>query len=248
MTDSTSPAPLHLQNIHKFYPGVTALDGVDFAVQAGEIRALVGKNGAGKSTLIRIACGLEQPDRGKLLIQGKEVHFRGPAHARALGIEIVSQELNLVPRMNVAENISLGRWTKRGGRIDYRALRQIAVEALARLDVVIDPSLPLAELSPLSSSWSKSRKHCPGTPPFSCWMNQLPACPSPKSILCLPPCGALPVRVSPSSMCPTVSQRSAKSPARSQSFAMAGWSALPHFRRLASRTSLRRWWVGRSNW
>lgn len=144
----TRTTPLKLENIYKFYPGVTALERVDFSVEAGEVRALLGKNGAGKSTLIRIACGLEKPDKGKIYVHGKAVEFKGPADARAFGIEIVSQELNIIPWLDVAENISLGRYPKRMGRIDYKAMRRLAVESLARLDVEIDPTLPLTELSP----------------------------------------------------------------------------------------------------
>ncbi|MCB9458461.1 MAG: sugar ABC transporter ATP-binding protein [Anaerolineaceae bacterium] len=140
--------PLRLENISKFYPGVIALNEVDFSIEAGEVRALLGKNGAGKSTLIRMACGLEKPDKGTIYINGERVEFRGPADARNYGIEIVSQELNLVPWMDVAENISIGRWPKRIGGIDYKAMRQLAVEALARLDVQIDPTLPVSRLSP----------------------------------------------------------------------------------------------------
>lgn len=144
---TTTPA-LELLGICKYYPGVTALEGVDFSIQPGEIRALVGKNGAGKSTLMRIACGLEAPDHGTIHIQGKPVELKSPADARDLGIEIVSQELNVVPWLDVAENISLGRWTKRRGAIDYKEMRRVAVAALARLDVEIDPTLPLSQLSP----------------------------------------------------------------------------------------------------
>ncbi|MBN8595586.1 MAG: sugar ABC transporter ATP-binding protein [Anaerolineae bacterium] len=144
----TAIPALELKHIYKFYPGVTALEQVDFAIQPGEIRALVGKNGAGKSTLIRLACGLEKPDQGTIAIRGKQVHLNSPADARNLGIEIVSQELNLVPWMDVAENIALGRWIKRRGRIDYAELRRRAVAALARLDVEIDPHMPLIRLSP----------------------------------------------------------------------------------------------------
>lgn len=118
------------------------------AAEAGEVRALLGKNG-GKSTLIRLACGLERPDKGSITIHGKAVEFKTPSDARAFGIEIVSQELNLVPWLDVAENISLGRYPKRFGRIDYKVtVRRLAVELLARLDIEIDPSLPLSRLSP----------------------------------------------------------------------------------------------------
>ena len=148
-TDQIPQTPaLELKNIHKSYPGVTALEQVNFAINPGEIRALVGKNGAGKSTLIRIACGLEKPDQGTITIRGQQVRLHSPGEARSLGIEIVSQELNLVPWMDVAENIGLGRWVKRSGGIDYRELQRKAVSALARLDVEIDPTIPVARLSP----------------------------------------------------------------------------------------------------
>ncbi len=140
-------AALTLQNIHKFYPGVIALEQVDFSLQPGEVRALLGKNGAGKSTLIRIACGLEKPDEGQIYIRGKQVDMRNPAEARALGIEMVSQELNVEPWLSVAENISLGNWPKRAGRIDTEEMRRRANDALGRLDVAIDPDLPLFQLS-----------------------------------------------------------------------------------------------------
>ena len=76
----TNKDALTLKNIHKFYPGVVALDQVDFSMQPGEVRALLGKNGAGKSTLIRIACGLEKPDEGEIYIRGKHVELKSPAH------------------------------------------------------------------------------------------------------------------------------------------------------------------------
>ena len=104
---------ISLQGIHKFYPGVVALDNVDFSVKPGEVRALLGKNGAGKSTLVRIACGLEIPDKGSLHLKGQQVVFKNPHDARERGVEIVSQELNVVPYLNIAENIALGRWIKK---------------------------------------------------------------------------------------------------------------------------------------
>lgn len=143
----TTVAALSLQNIQKLYPGVTALDQVNFALQPGEVRALLGKNGAGKSTLIRIACGLEKPDQGEIFIRGKQVNLKNPAEARLLGIEMVSQELSLVPWFSVAENISLGDWPKRAGRLDRDEMRRRAIDALNRLDVEIDPDLPLYQLS-----------------------------------------------------------------------------------------------------
>jgi simple sugar transport system ATP-binding protein len=139
---------LSLQNILKVYPGVVALDNVDFFLRPGEIRALLGKNGAGKSTLIRIACGLEKPDKGTIYVRDQPVVLKKPAEARRQGIEIVSQELNIIPHLDVAENISLGRWPKRGGRLDRSEMRRLAVDALARLNVEINPDLLVKNISP----------------------------------------------------------------------------------------------------
>jgi ABC-type sugar transport system ATPase subunit len=139
---------LSLQGIQKTYPGVTALDKVDFFVKPGEVRALLGKNGAGKSTLVRIACGLEKPDDGIISIQGKQVVFRNPHDARERGVEIVSQELNIVPHFNIAENIALGRWPKKFNSIDRKVMRQMAIDTLRLLDVEIEPDTLVSKLSP----------------------------------------------------------------------------------------------------
>jgi sugar transport system ATP-binding protein len=93
----------------KSYPGVTALKGVDFAVSAGEVRALLGKNGAGKSTLVKIFSGREAPDTGMLKVAGRRIDAFTPGTANALGVATVHQELSLVSELSVAENIFLGR-------------------------------------------------------------------------------------------------------------------------------------------
>jgi ABC-type sugar transport system ATPase subunit len=139
---------LSLQDIQKFYPGVVALDNVNFSVNPGEVRALLGKNGAGKSTLVRIACGLEKPDNGTILIQGEQVVFKNPHEARERGIEIVSQELNVVPYLSVAENIALGKWPKKNGNIDRKEMRRLATDTLKLLEVEIDPNTLVCKLSP----------------------------------------------------------------------------------------------------
>lgn len=145
---SPEPVPaLQLTGVSKRYPGVVALDSVDFAVAFGEIRALLGKNGAGKSTMMRIACGHERPDSGELRVAGETVKFNGPLDARRLGIEIVHQELNLVPYVTVAEAMSIGRWPRRAGRIDRAAMRTSAREALARLGVTIDVDAEIHQLT-----------------------------------------------------------------------------------------------------
>src|SRR5580698_6936144 len=97
----------------KRYPGVTALDHVDFAIGQGEVRALLGKNGAGKSTLIRLLTGAELPDVGEVTIRGHALHAPAEtrtAEAQALGVRAVYQELSLVPGMSIAENLFLGAW------------------------------------------------------------------------------------------------------------------------------------------
>ena len=139
---------LSLQNIRKEYPGVVALDNVDFHLQPGEIRALLGKNGAGKSTLIRIACGLEKPDKGAIYIRDQHVVLKSPAEARERGIEIVSQELNIMPWLSIAENISIGRWPKRLGTLDRAEMRRRAINALGRLNVDLNPDLLVKDISP----------------------------------------------------------------------------------------------------
>jgi sugar transport system ATP-binding protein len=144
----TTAHAFSLKNIHKFYPGVTALEKVDFSIIPGEVRALLGKNGAGKSTLIRIACGLEKPDEGTIHLQGQPVVFKNPNDARERGIEIVSQELNVIPHLSVAENIALGKWPKRSGRIDRKEMRRLAIDTFKLLDVEIDPDTVVSDLRP----------------------------------------------------------------------------------------------------
>lgn len=142
-------APLvALERATKKYPGVLALDDVDFTMAPGEVRALLGKNGAGKSTLIKVLGGAERLNSGTLRVAGTERSFRGPKDAIAAGIATVHQELASVPQMTVAENISLGRWPNRPGLgIDWRAVRSRAQEALAMLGVDIRVDALLVELS-----------------------------------------------------------------------------------------------------
>jgi simple sugar transport system ATP-binding protein len=144
---NTTPA-LSLRDIQKTYPGVKALNKVDFSLQPGEVRALLGKNGAGKSTLIRIACGLEKPDEGSIHVRGKSVVLKNPSEAQEKGIALVSQELSIIPWFSVAENISLGRWPKKGGRLDRKEMHDRASDALERLGVEINPNALLVNLSP----------------------------------------------------------------------------------------------------
>lgn len=140
---------LRVRGIHKSYPGVHALSGVDLDIYAGEAHALVGENGAGKSTLMKVLAGSVVPDSGVIELNGREVSVRTPHDAHALGVRMIYQELDLVPALSVAENIFLNVEPSRWGVINRRELRQRSVALLARLGQKIDVDerverLPLA--------------------------------------------------------------------------------------------------------
>jgi ribose transport system ATP-binding protein len=103
------PLLIEMRGISKYYPGVVALDNVDFSVEPGEVHALVGENGAGKSTLMKILAGAERASRGEILLDGHPASIDSPQRAMDLGINIIYQEFNLVPHLSAAENIFLGR-------------------------------------------------------------------------------------------------------------------------------------------
>ena len=103
-----------MKNIHKSFPGVRALKGVDFHLNKGEIHALMGENGAGKSTLIKVLTGVYSKDEGQIFIDGndKAVSIHSPQEAQKLGISTVYQEITLCPNLSVAENMYIGRSNK----------------------------------------------------------------------------------------------------------------------------------------
>src|SRR3954451_14036241 len=149
MTAPPQPEPptpvVQMTGIEIGFPGVKALDGVDFRLLPGEVHALMGENGAGKSTLIKALTGVYGIDAGTIVVRGREEVFAGPGAAQAAGIATVYQEVNLCPNLTVAENILLGREPRRFGRIDTRAVRRRAVELLGRLNVDLDPDSVLDE-------------------------------------------------------------------------------------------------------
>ena len=139
---------LSVASIHKSYPGVQALAGVDLDVRAGEIHALVGENGAGKSTLTKIIAGVQPADSGEIRLNSAVVHWHGPAQAKAAGIHVIYQEFVLFPHMSVAENVFLGRMPRnRLGLIDHRLAERRAAEILARLGVSLDVRQPVNGLT-----------------------------------------------------------------------------------------------------
>lgn len=135
---------LTMEGISKAFPGVQALDNVDFGLKRGEIHCLVGENGAGKSTLIKVLTGVDRPDAGQIILDGKEIHPRSPQHSQTLGISTVYQEVNLCKNLTVAENILIGRAPRRFGTIDWPEMNRQAANILKRLlDVDIDVTKPL---------------------------------------------------------------------------------------------------------
>src|SRR6266404_1894060 len=138
---------LEIRGLEKKFPGVKALQGVDFAVQRGEIHALMGENGAGKSTLIKVLTGVYPRDAGTVKIDGAEIFASSPKAAEALGISTVYQEINLIPHLSIAENICLGREPTRFGVIRWGEIARRAVAALARVDLKLDVMQPLSSYS-----------------------------------------------------------------------------------------------------
>jgi simple sugar transport system ATP-binding protein len=140
-------ALLEIRKLSKSFPGVRALEEVDFTVRHGEVHALMGENGAGKSTLIKVLTGVHMRDGGTVRLDGIEIHARSPKEAESAGISTVYQEVNLIPYLSVAENICLGRQPTRFGLIRWGAMAERAREALARVDLKIDVSQPLSSYS-----------------------------------------------------------------------------------------------------
>lgn len=142
---------LTMEKVNKQYPGVRALDNVDFSLGRGEVRALLGKNGAGKSTLVKILSGAVRPDSGAIHINGQMVTINSPRDAFELGICTVYQEMSLVPGLTVAENILLGRWPtmRRLGLsvIDRKEIHRVAQAALDQLEVKLDLDEPVSRLN-----------------------------------------------------------------------------------------------------
>jgi simple sugar transport system ATP-binding protein len=138
-TESTAPV-VQMTDISISFPGVKALDGVDFRMFPGEVHSLMGENGAGKSTLIKALTGVYSVDSGVIRLGGEQVTFSEPAQAQAAGISTVYQEVNLLGNLTVAENVLLGREPRRFGGINWRAMRRRAAEILEGLSLDVDPN------------------------------------------------------------------------------------------------------------
>ncbi len=142
------PELLVMRGVTKRFPGVLALDGVDFAVRAGEVHALLGHNGAGKSTLIKVLTGACARDAGTIALLGREPAIRSPHEAQRAGIATIYQEVHLIPDMTAPENVFLGREpTGAFGRIDWRAMRTRARTLVDGLGVRVPLDVPVMTLS-----------------------------------------------------------------------------------------------------
>jgi ribose transport system ATP-binding protein len=140
-------AVLILRDINKSFSGVQVLNGIQFDLFAGEVHCLVGENGAGKSTLIKIMSGAYQPDHGTIIYQGRSLRNLTPRWARENGINAIYQEIDLIPSLNAAENISLGNEPlKANGNIDWKAVRQRAAQILEDMGAQIDLDIPVSGL------------------------------------------------------------------------------------------------------
>ena len=144
----TTPAPaggappgdlVEFQGITKRFPGVVALDRVDLAIRRGEVHVLVGQNGAGKSSLVKLLCGVEAPDEGRILLEGAPYAPRTPLAALRAGIRVVYQELNLLPYLSVAENIFFQRLPRRAGVVDRARLHRDAEALLQEVGLAVSP-------------------------------------------------------------------------------------------------------------
>ncbi|MEU3454670.1 sugar ABC transporter ATP-binding protein [Micromonospora sp. NPDC006766] len=138
---------LTMTGISKSFPGVRALDNVDFRLFPGEVHALMGENGAGKSTLIKVLTGVYDTDHGTVTLGGEQVSFTGPMQATSAGVSTVYQEVNLCTNLSVAENIFIGREPRRFGAVRWGEMRRRARALLARLDLDLDVNAQLGSYS-----------------------------------------------------------------------------------------------------
>ncbi len=137
---ATEQPILTMENITKEFVGVKALKNANLDLYPGEVHALVGENGAGKSTLMKILTGIHQKDSGKITFMGKEIHFKSPKEAQENGVIIVHQELNMMNHLSVAENIFIGRETKKFGFwLDDKSLEKETKLLFSKLGIFMNP-------------------------------------------------------------------------------------------------------------
>ena len=136
-----------MKDITVEFPGVKALNKVNFQLLPGEIHVLLGENGAGKSTLVKVLSGIYKNNSGQIYLNGKSVVFNNAKDVMLNGINIVHQELNLIPHLSVAENIFLGREPIDNGIINWKKIYNMTEEIIKKLKINIDPKVKLRYLS-----------------------------------------------------------------------------------------------------
>ncbi len=149
MTTRSRPVSIEMINISKTFPGVYALDGVDFSVRGGEVHALVGENGAGKSTLMKVLAGVYKMDEGEIRINGERAEINNPFEAKKYGIGMIYQEFSLIPELSIAQNVFFGmEKTHAGGFfLNKRQMNEFARQLLMQLNLAVDPRRKILELT-----------------------------------------------------------------------------------------------------
>jgi inositol transport system ATP-binding protein len=144
----TEKIRLRVSQVTKLFPGVVALDKIDFAVKEGSVHVLCGENGAGKSTLMKIINGVYQADSGQIFIDERPVKINSPSDARELGVSMIFQELSAIPELTVAENFFLGDWpTNAFGKVDWTYIRKKTLELLRSEGLTYSPDTKLRNLT-----------------------------------------------------------------------------------------------------
>ena len=138
---------LQMQDIVKEFPGVRALKGVQLNVRPGTVHTLMGENGAGKSTLMKCLIGIQAPTSGKIIYDGKEVHFKTTLEAMNAGISMIHQELSPVPERSVCDNVWLGREPRKGLVVDHKKMRADCIELFKKLGLDLDPDAKMGDLT-----------------------------------------------------------------------------------------------------
>ncbi|MDR0357142.1 MAG: sugar ABC transporter ATP-binding protein [Clostridiales Family XIII bacterium] len=124
---------MELRNVTKYFPGVVALKNMSFQVRSGEVHGLIGENGAGKSTLIKVFTGVNQPEKGEIIIDGRPMVLSNPNMAKKVGIGCIYQELNIVPDMSITDNLFINQYEKKGILLDYKSMRKKAADIMKQL-------------------------------------------------------------------------------------------------------------------
>lgn len=143
------PPVFEMRGIHKYFPGIRALAGVDFAAYTGEVHALIGENGAGKSTLVKLMTGVHQPNSGEMLFRGEPVSFQSPQDSQRVGIAAIHQEAIMFPELSITENVFLGHPIRRQRLpiLDWAEMHRRTRQIMDQIDLDLDPRRTVVSLS-----------------------------------------------------------------------------------------------------